>query len=83
MSERERGPLEQEIEEIMRFELSAIPAVQNAYKAGRSMPTKQDLVSTTPADASLEALEITGAAVNGLREAVRRLAREIDNRDSA
>jgi hypothetical protein len=83
MAEREIGPLEREINEIMRFEMSKIPAMQNAFKAGRSNPIREDLVSDNASDAILEALEITGAGVNALREAVRRIARELDDRASS
>jgi hypothetical protein len=77
------GPLEQEVNEIMRFEMSKVPAMQNAFKAGRSSPVREDLVSTNAEDAVLEGLEITGAGVEALREAVRRIARELDDRASA
>jgi hypothetical protein len=77
------GPLEQEINEIMRFEMSKIPAMQNAFEAGRSSPIREDLVSTNAEDAVLEGLEITGAGVHALREAIRRIAREFDDRASA
>jgi hypothetical protein len=77
------GPLETEIEEIMRFHISSIPAVQNAFKAGRTTPIKEDLVSTTSEGAILECLEIVEASINALREAIRRIARELEDRTPA
>jgi len=82
VTDREPGPFEHEINEIMRFEMSKIPAMQNAFKAGRSAPVREDLISDNAEDAALEALEITGAGVDALREAIRRIARELDDRAS-
>jgi len=83
MAEHEVGPFEREINEIMTFEMSKIPAMQNAFKAGRSRPVREDLVSDNSDDAILEALEITDAGVEALREAIRRIARELDDRTSS
>jgi len=76
------GPLEEEIERLMRYRLSAIPAVQNAFLAGRSTPSREDLIAESVEDAVLEGLEIANALVNGLGEALRRLAQEFDERDA-
>lgn len=76
------GPLEEEIERIMRFHVSSVPAMQNAFKAGRTVPIKEDLVSTTDDESVLESLEIASASINALREAIRRIAREFEDRAS-
>jgi DNA-directed RNA polymerase specialized sigma subunit len=83
MAEHEEGPFEREINEIMRFEMSKVPAMQNAFNAGRSKPIREDLVSDNADDAILEGLEITGAGVEAVREAIRRIAREFDDRASS
>jgi hypothetical protein len=58
--------------------------IQNAFKEGRTAsPTYADLTSDTVEDAMLESLEIAGASINALREAVVRIARELDNRSSS
>jgi len=77
------GPFEKEINELMLFEVSKTPAMQNAFKAGRTKPIREDLVSDNPEDALFEALEVTGASIDALREAIRRIARELDDRASA
>jgi hypothetical protein len=38
------------------------------FKAGRSAPVREDLISDNAEDAALEALEITGAGVDALRD---------------
>lgn len=76
------GPLEQEIERLTRYRLAALPAMRNAFHAGRSLPTRGDLTSDTLEDAVLEAIEISSASINGLQEAILRIARELDQRAS-
>jgi hypothetical protein len=78
------GPLESEINQIIRVHLSSIPAIQNAFKEGRAAsPTYADLTSDNVEDSILESLEIAGASINALREAVIRIARELDNHSSS
>ena len=77
------GHLEEEIGRIMRYQLSSLTSLQNAFRAGRSRPKADDLTSDNAEDAILEGLEISNAAITGLHEAVLRIARELDDRSSA
>jgi hypothetical protein len=77
------GPLEQEIERIMRYRLSSLPAMRNAFEAGRVLPTRDDLISATAEDTVIEAIEISAASIAGLQEAVLKIARELENRSPA
>lgn len=74
------GDLEPEVERIMSYRLSSLPAMRNAFEAGRVLPTREDLISSSPEDAVIEAIEISAASIAGLREAVIRIASELDDR---
>src|SRR5919202_3917881 len=69
------GSLEREIDYMLRSAVADVPAVQRAYKAG-GQQGEAEMTQT-------EAVMLLGRNVIGLREAILRLAREIDNIRSA
>jgi hypothetical protein len=76
-AEEDKGPLETEVEELIRFELTGIQELQEAYKRGRKKLRFPD-----PETEPLLYLERHIAAqqklVGGLSKALKRIAQEID-----
>jgi len=73
-SERDMGPVEADVERILRFELGSLPWVQRAFTENRELQ-RSDL---DDGDDLVQVIALLTAQTRGLREAILRIARELD-----
>lgn len=79
MSDDEKGPLETEIEELIRFELTGTPVLLEAFKEGRPMEFAD--AADDPIVFVHQHLAAQYQLLRGHSKALNRIAQEIDRRD--